>query len=555
MPDYLKLKKSNCKNCYKCIRNCPVKSIKFADGQANIIPDECILCGRCFVNCPQDAKQIRDDVPRVKEMIASGKKVIASVAPSFIAEFPLMDFAAMKDALLKLGFADAQETAIGATIVKTEYEKMIASGKHDVIISSCCHSVNALIQKYYPSVLPYLADVLSPMLAHCRVIKEENPGACAVFIGPCISKKEEAELYGECDVALTYEELEAWMNEAGVVPAGDSTEPDEGKRGRFFPIKGGIIKSMHTENTGFTYLAVDGVQNCIAAIKEIESGALKNCFIEMNACEGACINGPAISHHHKPLLSGEVKVVAFAGDDEFRVAMPIDTFKNIPYIGTHEKIPGEAAIKEILAKMGKTSPEQELNCGSCGYPTCREKAIAVYQGKADLSMCLPFLKEKAETFSGYVINNTPNAIFVLDENLCVQQINKAGCALFNLKTPSDILGSPIVRLLNPADYLGVMTSGVPIKEKKHYLAEYKKYVAETIVYDHEYHIVFSIMRDITSEEERQSERSELCNKTVAITNEVIEKQMRVVQEIASLLGETTAETKIALTQLKDALQK
>ncbi len=555
MNKFLQLKKSNCKNCYKCIRNCPVKSIKFADGQANIIPDECILCGRCFVNCPQDAKQIRDDVPRVKEMIASGKKVIASVAPSFIAEFPVMDFAAMKDALLKLGFADAQETAIGATIVKTEYEKMIASGKHDVIISSCCHSVNALIQKYYPSVLPYLADVLSPMLAHCRVIKEENPGACAVFIGPCISKKEEAELYGECDVALTYEELEAWMNEAGVVPAGDSTEPDEGKRGRFFPIKGGIIKSMHTENTGFTYLAVDGVQNCIAAIKEIESGALKNCFIEMNACEGACINGPAISHHHKPLLSGEVKVVAFAGDDEFRVAMPIDTFKNIPYIGTHEKIPGEAAIKEILAKMGKTSPEQELNCGSCGYPTCREKAIAVYQGKADLSMCLPFLKEKAETFSGYVINNTPNAIFVLDENLCVQQINKAGCALFNLKTPSDILGSPIVRLLNPADYLGVMTSGVPIKEKKHYLAEYKKYVAETIVYDHEYHIVFSIMRDITSEEERQSERSELCNKTVAITNEVIEKQMRVVQEIASLLGETTAETKIALTQLKDALQK
>ena len=555
MNKFLQLKKSNCKNCYKCIRNCPVKSIKFAGGQANIIPDECILCGRCFVNCPQDAKQIRDDVPRVKEMIASGKKVIASVAPSFIAEFPLMDFAAMKDALLKLGFADAQETAIGATIVKTEYEKMIASGKHDVIISSCCHSVNALIQKYYPSVLPYLADVLSPMLAHCRVIKEENPGACAVFIGPCISKKEEAELYGECDVALTYEELEAWMNEAGVVPAGDSTEPDEGKRGRFFPIKGGIIKSMHTENTGFTYLAVDGVQNCIAAIKEIESGALKNCFIEMNACEGACINGPAISHHHKPLLSGEVKVVAFAGDDEFRVAMPIDTFKNIPYIGTHEKIPGEAAIKEILAKMGKTSPEQELNCGSCGYPTCREKAIAVYQGKADLSMCLPFLKEKAETFSGYVINNTPNAIFVLDENLCVQQINKAGCALFNLKTPSDILGSPIVRLLNPADYLGVMTSGVPIKEKKHYLAEYKKYVAETIVYDHEYHIVFSIMRDITSEEERQSERSELCNKTVAITNEVIEKQMRVVQEIASLLGETTAETKIALTQLKDALQK
>ena len=553
MNKFLQLKKSNCKNCYKCIRNCPVKSIKFADGQANIIPDECILCGRCFVNCPQDAKQIRDDVPRVKEMIASGKKVIASVAPSFIAEFPLMDFAAMKSALLKLGFADAQETAIGATIVKTEYEKMIASGKHDVIISSCCHSVNALIQKYYPSVLPYLADVLSPMLAHCRVIKEENPGACAVFIGPCISKKEEAELYGECDVALTYEELEAWMNEAGVVPAGDSTEPDEGKRGRFFPIKGGIIKSMHTENTGFTYLAVDGVQNCIAAIKEIESGALKNCFIEMNACEGACINGPAISHHHKPLLSGEVKVVAFAGDDEFRVAMPIDTFKNIPYIGTHEKIPGEAAIKEILAKMGKTSPEQELNCGSCGYPTCREKAIAVYQGKADLSMCLPFLKEKAESFSDKILRNIPSGVIVLNEQLQVQQINPAACEIVNLRSAHDVLGENIVRILDPQPYFEVFQTGHNVRDKRVYLAEYKRYVEQSIIYDRSYHIILGILRDITAEEDSRASREAMERHTIEVTNQVIEKQMRTVQEIASLLGETTAETKVALTRLKESL--
>ncbi len=172
----LQLKKSNCKNCYKCIRNCPVKSIKFADGQANIIPDECILCGRCFVNCPQDAKQIRDDVPRVKEMIASGKKVIASVAPSFIAEFPLMDFAAMKDALLKLGFADAQETAIGATIVKTEYEKMIASGKHE----RDHFFVLPQRQRAHSEILSQRAAVSGgralPHAAHCRVIKEEIPG-------------------------------------------------------------------------------------------------------------------------------------------------------------------------------------------------------------------------------------------------------------------------------------------------------------------------------------------------------------------------------------------
>ena len=306
---------------------------------------------------------------------------------------------------------------------------------------------------------------------------------------------------------------------------------------------------------GYRRIAIDGVDNCRAVFDELENSQFGNVFIEMSACEGSCVNGPCIREHTERRLKGALRVDTFAGDQRFDVAAPDTISYNYPFLGGKKVKFGSEAINDMLYKMGKTSPEKELNCGSCGYPTCREKAIAVYQGKADLSMCLPFLKEKAETFSGYVINNTPNAIFVLDENLCVQQINKAGCALFNLKTPSDILGSPIVRLLNPADYLGVMTSGVPIKEKKHYLAEYKKYVAETIVYDHEYHIVFSIMRDITSEEERQSERSELCNKTVAITNEVIEKQMRVVQEIASLLGETTAETKIALTQLKDALQK
>ncbi len=554
MNKFLQLKKSNCKNCYKCIRNCPVKSIKFADGHANIIADACILCGRCFVGCPQDAKQIRDDVPRVKALIASGRRVVASVAPSFIAEFPLMDFGAMKAALCALGFSDAEETAVGATVVKRKYERMIASGEHDVIISSCCHSINMLIQKYYPSVLPYLAGVLSPMLAHCRLIKQADPNAAAVFIGPCISKKEEAELYGECDAVLTYEELEAWMNEAGVAPEGGQTDTGTGKRGRFFPIKGGVIKSMHTENTDFTYLAVDGVQNCIAAIREIESGALHHCFIEMNACEGACINGPAISHHHKPLLSGEVKVVHFAGDAEFAVEQPEALEKSMPYLGTHERIPGEAAIREILAKMGKTAPEHELNCGSCGYPTCRDKAIAVYQGKADLSMCLPFLKEKAESFSSQIINNTPNAIFVLNEELCVQQINKAACTLFRLKSPNDILGLPIVQLLNPADYLNVMTTGIPVRERRRELPEYGSWVSETILYDPEYHILFSIMRDVTAEETRRTEYAEMCDKTVSVTNGVIEKQMRVVQEIASLLGETTAEAKIALTQLKDTLQ-
>lgn len=550
----LSLKKSNCKNCYKCIRHCPVKSIRFSDGQANIVPDECILCGMCFVVCPQNAKQVRNDIPVVRQMLQSGKRVVASVAPSFIAEFPVAGFEAMRTALQQLGFADAEETAIGATIVKKEYERMVAGGERSVIISSCCHSINTLIQKHYPGALPYLADVLSPMLAHCRAIKEADPAAQTVFIGPCISKKEEADLYGWTDAVLTFEELEQMMAEEGVSFPELPAEQAEGKRARFFPTEGGVIKSMDRDPR-FHYLAVTGVENCIEAIKEIEAGQLENCFVELSACEGSCINGPGIRHHHATsTLLSETKVDEFAGKDEFATPAPFDLEKPMKFIGAHKQMPGEKAIQDILAQMGKTRPEQELNCGCCGYNTCREKAIAVYQGKADLSMCLPYLKEKAETFSGYVINSSPNGIFVLDENLCVQQINRAACNLFNLKNPEDILGSPIVRILNPADYFAAMNSPCPILEKKHYLAEYNRYVSESIVYDKEYHIIFSIMRDITREEEQEAARNELQSKTVAITNEVIEKQMRVVQEIASLLGETTAETKIALTRLKDTLQ-
>ncbi len=552
----LSLKKSNCKNCYKCIRNCPVKSIKFEDGQAHILPDECILCGRCFVACPQDAKQLRNDVDRVRQAIAEGRTVIASVAPSFIAEFPLFDFAAMRRALMQLGFADAEETAIGATIVKYEYQKLVAAGEMDVIISTCCHTVNSLIQKYFPGALHCLAPVLSPMQAHCKEIKAAHPDAMTVFIGPCISKKEEADIYGITDVALTFEEVEAWMDEAGVSAASEERPQDVGKRGRFFPVTGGIIRSMDTDDTGYTYIAVDGVENCVHAIKEIEAGNLHKVFIEMSACTGSCVNGPGIRHHRqRSILAGNLKVDAFGGPADFAVPENEDLHKDMPYLGVHNARPSEHVIREILAKMGKTRPEQELNCGSCGYSTCREKAIAVYQGKADLTMCMPYLKEKAETFSGYVINSSPNGIFVLDEDLCVQQINRAACELFNLRGPEDIVGSPIVRILNPSDYITAM-NGCPIsREKKHYLAEYDKYVAESIVYDKEYHIIFSVMRDITQEERREAKKAELQARTVEITDKVIEKQMRVVQEIASLLGETTAETKIALTQLKDTLQK
>ena len=554
MAEYLKLKKSNCVNCYKCIRHCPVKSIKYSTGQAQIVSDECILCGQCFVVCPQNAKEIRNDVPSAIQLIKSGP-VIVSLAPSFVANYPGATIATMEKALKQLGFSAAHETAIGASIVKTEYENIIREGKQEVIISTCCHSVNTLVEKYYPEVLPYLATVLSPMQAHCQKIKEENPGAKTVFIGPCISKKAEAEAYpGTVDCVLTFEELSDWLKQEGVTVEQGEDNLEE-SRARLFPTTGGILRSMNCDSEDYTYMVVDGIDNCIAALNDIKEGRLKKCFIEMSICAGSCIGGPAMEREHRRPVTDTIAVNRYAGKKDFVVEQPAsaDLIKDHRFIGLHRQMPGEKEIEEILRKMGKNTPDQELNCGACGYNTCREKAIAVYQGKANINMCLPFLKEKAESFSDTIINNTPNGIIVLNEDLEVQQINSAACRIMNIRHASDVLGDQVIRILDPKVFLDVMQTGKSVRDEKVYLTEYKRYVEQSVIYDKSYHIVMCIMRDVTEEERERMNKEKISQHTIEVTDRVIEKQMRVVQEIASLLGETTAETKIALTNLKDSL--
>lgn len=554
MAEYLKLKKSNCVNCYKCIRHCPVKSIKFSSGQAHIVGDECILCGNCFVVCPQNAKEIRSDVERAKEMIRSGKTVV-SLAPSFVANYPGATTATMEAALKKLGFAAVEETAVGASIVKTEYENLIREGKMDVIISSCCHSLNLLIQKYHPEVLPYLAPVLSPMQAHCRKLKAEDPGVQTVFIGPCLSKKAEAEEYpGDVDCVLTFEELTQWFNQEGIAVETGEDHLEE-SRSRLFPTSGGILRSMNQDPEEYAYLVVDGVENCIHALEDIKEGKLSKCFVEMSVCAGSCIGGPAMERSRRMPVTDYLAVNSYAGKKDFEVEMPTEDelFKNHKFLGLHRQMPGQRDIEEILHKMGKDTPDKELNCGACGYNTCREKAMAVYLGKASIDMCLPFLKDKAESFSDTIINNSPNGIFALNEALEVQQINNAACQIMNIRHASDVLGDQVIRILDPKVFLDVMQTGQSVRDERVYLAEYRRYVEETVSYDKNYHVITCIMRDVTDEENQRKKKEELHQSTVAVTDQVIEKQMRVVQEIASLLGETTAETKIALTKLKDSL--
>lgn len=555
MTNCLTLKKSNCKNCYKCIRHCPVKSIRFSGNQAYIIGNECILCGHCFVVCPQDAKQIVDETEKVRVLLQNGNPVYVSLAPSFIANYEGVGINSMREALKKLGFEDAEETALGATIVKNEYERMINEDGADVIISSCCHSVNLLVQKYFPKELPYLANVLSPMQAHCLEIKKKNPKAKTVFIGPCVAKKDEAEYYeGIVDAVLTFDELTKWFKEENIelVPEADN---NDNSRARFFPTTGGILKTMTQDNPEYTYMAIDGVENCMAALRDIESGKIHKCFIEMSACTGSCVGGPVMEKFHKNPVMDYMSVANFAGKKDFDIEQPdsLEIKKTFTMIEKKLQPPTEKEINEILRQMGKFKPSDELNCGSCGYDSCREKAVAIYQGKAEISMCLPFLKDKAESFSDTIVKNTPNGLIVLNEALEVQQINKAALKIMNLASAKDILGDLVVRVLDPKPFMEVLGTGKNLNDKRTYLAEYEKYVEQTIIYDKEYKLIVCIMRDVTDEEKNREKKEEIGRQTVEVADRVVDKQMRIVQEIASLLGETAAETKIALTKLKETI--
>jgi putative PAS/PAC sensor protein len=505
--------------------------------------------------CPQNAKEIVNETEKVRVLLQS-YPVYVSLAPSFIANYEGVGINAMRTALKKLGFADVEETALGATVVKNEYDRLLREEKRDIVISSCCHSVNLLIQKYFPKELPYLADVLSPMQAHCADLKRRHPGAKTVFIGPCVAKKDEAAHYdGIVDAVLTYEELTEWLNHEGVVLEKEMDSQQE-SRARFFPTTGGILKTMNLDAPGYRYMAIDGIENCISALKDIENGNIHHAFIEMSSCVGSCVGGPVMEKYHPSPVREYIAVAEYAGDKDFVVEQPDsnDLRKHFSLIERENKMPSEYEINAALRQMGKMSKCDELNCGSCGYNTCREKAIAICQGKAEASMCLPYLQKKAEGFSDRIVNNTPNGIIVLNDAFEVQQINEAAMDIMHIRSASDVLGEQVVRIMDPAVFYEVQKKKFNVHNRRVYLAEYKRYVELTVVYDTDNHLFIGIMRDITDEEKEREKKESISKQTIETADKVVDKQMRIVQEIASLLGETAAETKIALTKLKESIK-
>ncbi len=634
---------AKCKDCYKCLRACPVKAIRVrgeavaaepqpgsgsggsapasapgtgsaAGGRplyAQVVKERCILDGECLRVCPQKAKKVRADAPRVRAWLEAGETVIATLAPSFAAAFELDDPLRVVGALKALGFAAVVETAVGAELVaasvREEVEELEASpsrgpGRRRLpLVATACPVVVNLMETVYPQALRHASTTVSPMVAHGRLLKRANPGAKVVFVGPCVAKKDEAErpeVAGAVDAALTFVELVDWLTEEGRDLARQDPSPLDGcrpKSSRIFPVEGGLMRTaaLPTDLLSGEWLAVSGMDNCRELLADLAEGespppeldGIK--LIEVLACRGGCVAGPAVpaadatpALRRQRLLNwavgsgageGVATVRATTGTEaglatgtgrKGRANLPAKS-PHLPPEALHRtyrdrrprlEVPSEAEIKEILARVGKHGPEDELNCGVCGYASCREKAVAVYQGMAESDMCLPYMREMAESMSNLVIATAPYGVVAADRNLRMIFANHAFRTMFRIPDEEDLVGRPLAEIVDDADFRSVLTYRNSVETEAAY-PERRLLTHQTIFYLAKRDVVVGLFQDVTASLTQRKQLEQLRGETVARAREVIAKQMSVAQEIAGLLGETTAETKVILTKLIEVINK
>lgn len=556
-------KATRCKHCYKCVRHCEVKAIMIKDGRAEIMSDKCILCGKCLQICPQSAKKLVSDLSMVKDYIKRGVPTVVSIAPSYMGLLKYKTIGQVQAALKKLGFADVRETSEGAVMVTQEYARLLLEGRMNNMITTCCPSVNELIEIYYPQLIPYLAPVVSPMVAHGKLLKREyGPGTKVVFLGPCIAKKREA---GDIrhdsyiDAVINFNEISRWLQEEDIVIEDCRDMPFERnpKVNRLYPITNGVVSSvLATEKQADSYrkFYVHGIRNCIDLCESMSRGEINGCFIEMNMCSGGCIKGPTVGDEtisrFKVKLDMEETILKDPVEPDVASAMEEGLYLEKIFADRAPKdpMPCEQQIQEILKKTSKIRPEDELNCGACGYPTCREKAIAVFQKKAELNMCIPFMHDKAESLANLVMETSPNVVIIVDKDMKLIEYSAVGEKYFG-KNRSQALEMYLYEFINPEDFQWVYDTHQNIHGKKITYSEYKLSTLQNIVYVEKEDVVLATFIDITKEEEQLQQEYEKKLETIDLAQKVIHKQMMVAQEIAGLLGETTADTKTTLTQL------
>lgn len=570
----IKTNEAECRDCYKCVRYCPVKAISIKSSQdegrvhVKVLDESCIHDGLCTSICPQKAKVVVSFLEDVKELLKrKSGMVVASIAPSFPVAIPLDDPGLFPALLKHLGFSYVGQTSVGAELIALEHWRVNTPGP---LISSACPVVVNLVEQYYPHLISYLSPLVSPMVAHGRYLKSQFPGCTVVFIGPCIAKIGEAmsdEVKDAVDYVLGFNEVWNWIKEENIDLSKISQEGFDGYTpgpARLFPVEGGqlLASFMSTDIIDRDVQAVSGLDNCTALLENFTTATIdkRPNFMELLACSGGCLNGPYTASADDIYLKRIELMDYYKYDSKWEQPLTQKVEKpslpaNLLYRKYRDRkvnlpVPDEVQIKDILAMSDKFEPEDELNCGACGFDTCREKAVAVYQGKAEPQMCIPFMRKRAESLSNMVLHALSDGVIIVGEDLTIQEINPAAEKIFDCT--GSVIGQKLEKLIDPSEFIRVFKEMTIVKSSICYLNN--KMVTRQIIFPLGNRAV-GIFTDITAQLRKQKELQLVKTQTIQRAQEVIKKQMTVAQVIAGLLGETTAETKVQLNQLINLMKE
>lgn len=556
--------KARCQDCYKCVRECPVKAIQVVDDSAAVMPERCVYCGNCVNVCPVGAKKVRDDLGRAKLLLKRKTKVIASLAPSFVSEFPGMAPGRLIHALRELGFWAVSETALGAEEVSAACAMALEQGSPGAYLSTACPTVVELIRRYHPEQIPSLTRLVSPLLAHCKLLQRDfGEDLGIVFIGPCISKKLEADARPDLlDVVLTFADLHRWLEERGIDPAieqgsaADAFVPKGAKEGALYPADGGMNRGIsNRQNTSdVKFMAFSGIHYLQEAMEGLRSYDHKQkLFLELLACEGGCVNGPQAGKTCGTALKW-LQVLDYAAEPGASIPSPsLDLFAETlanPVTGSvHEAID----IARALRRLGKTQPEDELNCGGCGYDSCRSLAMALLDGWAEPNMCVSYMRKLAMNKANALIRSMPAGVVIVDENLMVVECNRRFAETLGGDTPMifdakpGMEGADITKLAPEMRSFFARGLESDIDALRKDVRVDDRVLRLTVFTVEAGRIVGGVLQDIT---EPAVQREQILQKA----QEVIRKNVTTVQQIAYLLGENAAETEMILDSLSSSFR-
>jgi iron only hydrogenase large subunit-like protein len=549
--------KTECQDCYKCLRQCPVKAIRIQDGHAQVMPDMCILCGKCVDLCPVGAKKVRKDIDKVEELLKGKQKVHVSLAPSAFSEFKNSGIKNILTALKQVGFASISETAIGAEIVNREIVKHYKNNEWKIGITSACPCIVKYINKYKSEYSENIMSILSPVLAHCKYLKDKYGSEIRiVFIGPCIAKKSEADNNPELlDQALTFEELRELfsrkaINPEYIKPQEVGFEPEMAGDGAYYPVEGGSLKGLGKmiPESKEKMVSCSGIDSTKALLDKLDISEFdEQIILEMLSCNGGCINGPLAKSRNN--LSSYCRIIRDAGQRDKNIEYPekLNIYQRFSGEGITKNKHSRESINSTLREIGKYSEGDELNCSTCGYDTCRDFARALIEGKAEKTMCISYMKQLAQKKTNALMKAIPAGVVIVDDKFKIIDSNKN----FAKVCGKD---AEMVYDAKPGMEGALLEKVSPFKnefkkifEKKKDLIEKDKKIGSAVyhlnIFNIEnYRIAGGIIQDITDP---------AVEKTVIIkkARQVIENNLKTVQEIAYLLGENASETEVILNSI------